>query len=273
LIPHAFSRWTGLVGISLALLVAGCVTREQVASIVAQSNAAMISSQLGDLPQKDGEKPGQSWMDSNQQIEAFVAAHPDQPEITAPLRVRQAMLLLSNKQINLAQAAFDSVAETDLHTARDQTLKRNAGHLVWWFSHSANDTWTAVDQTQASNALKALAESQDSLSDSPDIRDYLAEMRAWIGLSSAKQTTRADEARKRLEDALDTYARIFSAHDLEVLQNGNEQLPDSKALTSDVRRRVRARIVLTAAQKQNHADALGAHPANTTFDALINRAP
>jgi len=198
---------------------------------------------------------------------------PGQKEITAPLRIRQAMLLLVNKQSNLAKATFDSVAATDLHTDRDQALKRNAEHLIWWFSHSASDTWTTSDQLKATSALKALAQTQDSLASSPEIRDYLAEMRAWIGLAAARQTTSASEARQRIEDALDVYSRIFSTHDIELLKAGNEPLAGTDALSPDVRRRVRARAVLTIAKKQNVSDSLGAHPKNATFDALVNRTP
>lgn len=268
-----FIYWTGVLSLSFALLFTGCATQEQVTSLDAQSNAAMISSQLGDLPQKDGEKSAQTFAESNRQIEAFIAAHPDQKEITAPLRVRQAMLLLANKQSNLATAAFDSVAETDLHTDRDRALKQNAAHLIWWFSHSSSDTWTASDQSKAASALKALALAQESLSNSPEIRDYLAEMRAWIGLAAAKQTTSAGEARLRLEDALDIYARIFSASDFELLKAGRESAPDIHAVSQDVRRRIRARAVLTMAQKQNQSDALGAHPKNAFFNGFVNRAP
>jgi len=97
-------------------------------------------------------------------------------------------------------------------------------------------------------------------------------MRAWIGLAAAKQSGNADATRARLVDALDVYAQTFSEHDLMILKQGSEQLPDLKALNSDVRRRLRARALLDVARQQNKSDALNAHPANTTFDVLINRA-
>jgi len=269
--PALFIRWTGLLGLSFALLFSGCATRDRVSTLDAQSNAAMISSQLGDLPQKDGERSAPPFTESNRQIEAFIVAHPGQNEITAPLRIRQAVLLLANKQSNLAKAAFDSVAEADLHTDRDRALKHNAEHLIWWFSQSANDTWTANDQSKAVSALKALTQAQDSLGNSPEIRDYLAEMRAWIGLAAARQTTSLAEARKRLEDALNVYTRIFSAHDFELLKEVNEPSSGVSPTSPDVRRRLRARAVLTHAQKQNESDSLGAHPQNATFDAIVNR--
>ena len=260
-----------LLWCALALLLAGCVTQEQVATIVAQSNASIVTGQLGDWPAASGGKADSGWEQANERIEAFVAAHPAQPAITAPLRVRQALLLLANGQISLGQAAFDAANESDLRTDRDRALKQNAAHLVWWFAHSTSSTWPATDQANARKALESLAESQGNLIGSPEIRDYLAEMRAWIGLAAAKQTANTDAARTRLIDALDVYGRTFSEHDLEVVNNGAEQLPDLRALTTDVRRRVRGRAVLDAARQFNQSNGLNAHPANATFDRLINR--
>jgi hypothetical protein len=186
--------------------------------------------------------------------------------------VRQALLLLAHQQFSLAQAAFDATTENNLHTDRDRALKQNSAHLVWWFSRSTASTWSADDQESARRALARLGEAQESLSRSPEIRDYLAEMRAWIGLAAAKQSGSPDVARARLVEALDMYARTFSEHDLVILGQGSEQLPDLKALNSDVRRRLRGRSLLDAARLQNKSDELKAHPANATFDLLINRA-
>ncbi len=267
---RALLRCFTLLLVGLALLAAGCATREQVAAIVAESNASMISSQLGGLAQKSGDPSTPNWQSASEQIETFIAAHPDQKAVTAPLRIRQAMLLLANKQTSLARAAFDSVTDGDLYTDRDRALKQHAATLVWWFSNSASDTWSAADQTEAARALAALGQVHVDLAKSPDIRDYLAEMRAWIGLAAAKQTTDEAEARRRLVDALDTYAKIFSPEEFPLLAAGTASLPDLKALTSDVRRRVRAAAVLAAARKQNHDDSLQAHPSNATFDRIVN---
>lgn len=257
--------------LALVLVVPGCATRRQVAEIVAQSNAAILAGHVG-LPEARGTGGRPAWEEESERIDAFIAAHPDLPAATAPLRIRQAMLLLSQRQFSLAEAAFNSATLGDLHTDRDQALKRSQRTLLWWFAHSTNHTWTAVDQTNALIALTQLKEEQEQLADSPEIRDYLAEMRAWIGLSAAKQTTSANRARQLLEETLDTYAQIFTVEDLTALATGQEQAPDSEAPAFDLRRRLRARAVLDFAREVNKSgDPLNARPATPVFELLINR--
>jgi len=266
--------------LTLALAFSGCVTRKEVAAIVTQSNAAILAGQFGGLPQTTGTGTAQPWQESSDRLEAFIAAHPDQKATIAPLRVRQAMLLLAYRQFNLAQAAFNALEISDLHTDRDLALKRNQETLIWWFSASTNDSWTTVDETRAQIALKNLKEEQARVQDSPEIRDYLAEMRAWIGLSAARQNTDPNRKRLLIEETLDVYAGVFTPDDLAILAAGTEQLPDPKALGPDVRRRVRAKAVIAEARKTNlnlgvrpgqTPEPLGAHPKNATFDTLINK--
>ncbi len=254
--------------LTLGLLMAGCATRRQVAEIIAHSNASMLAGQIG-LPDAAGGSDRAPWQEAVERIDAFVVAHPDQPDTTAPLRIRQAMLLLAYRQFGLAEAAFNAAAPTHLHTDRDKALKRQQATLLWWFATSTNETWTAADQASAETAMAALKEEQAALEGSPEIRDYLAEMRAWIGLAAAKQTVSASRARVRLEDALDVYAAIFTADDLGSVA-GVEQRAAPGVLGPEVRRRLRARPVLAQAKKQNQQDRLGAHPQNATFNRLIN---
>lgn len=265
------ARWLASALLCLAWLLPGCATRQDVAQIVAQSNAAIVASQFGGLPEPRSGTNGPPWQEASDRIETFIAAHPDQAATVAPLRVRQAMLLLSHRQFNLAEAAFNAAVLEDLHTDRDRALKRNQDTLLWWFAASTNDTWTAADQTKAQAALRTLQEEQAGLGASPEIRDYLAEMRAWIGLAAAKQTTSAERARELLEDALDVYGESFSAPDLVILAEDREQLADPQALGPDIRRRLRAKAVLNQARKHNQDDTLEAHPRTATFDRIISR--
>jgi hypothetical protein len=254
--------------LAFTLALTGCATRKQVAEIVTQSNAAMLAGQFG-LPAPSPESTNALWQAESDRIDAFIAAHPNQEALAAPLRIRQAMLLLSHGQFHLAAAAFNAVELEHLHTARDQALKRNDRTLLWWFATSAKPNWDDPDRDQARLSLRALAEEQERVADSPEIRDYLAEMRAWIGLAAARQSS--SEAKELLEDALDVYAEVFSADDLVMLLTGREEVPDPKALGPDVRRRLRAKAVIAHAKQQNQADELGAHPKNPTFDQLLNR--
>jgi len=256
------------VFLTVALALAGCVTTQEVSSIVAQSNAAMLAGQFG-LPAPGPQAGVEPWQEASERIETFIAAHPGQPATTGPLRVRQAMLLLGYHQANLARAAFAQVAVDDLHAARDKALKQNADTLVWWFPNSTKDAWSADDQTKSATALRELAATQASLAASEDIRDYLAEMRAWIGLVSAKQAGSPARARERVEDALNGYAAIFTPEDLAALAAGPEQLPDPSAVSVAVKRRLRSKAVLDYAREVNRADNLGAQPANAFFRRAI----
>lgn len=278
LFGRAFTATSVPLVLAFALTLAGCATQKEVARIVADSNAAMLAGQFG-LPDAHPGGQKESWETASDRIEAFIAAHPDQPATTSPLRIRQATLLLSHGQFALAEAAFNDVKLGDLHSDRDKAIKRSQKTMLWWFANSTNDIWTSTDQTQAQNALDQLKGEQALLKGSVDIRDYLAELRAWIGLSAAKQTTSEDTARTRIETTLNVYAGIFTPEDLVIIASGKENLPDPKAMGVDVRRRVRSRAVLRFARELNQDEAepdvanrilLNAHPQNATFDAIIN---
>lgn len=255
--------------LAVAFTLSGCVTSQEVTAIVSQSNAAMLAGQFG-LPAPSPKAGVEPWQEASERIETFIAAHPGQPAATAPLRVRQAMLLLGYRQYNLARAAFAQASLNDLHAARDQALKQNADTLVWWFASSAKDSWTADDQAKATTALEQLARTQAGLAGSDDIRDYLAEMRAWIGLVSAKQSSSTAQSRARLEDALNGYAQIFTPEDLAIVAAGSEQLPDPAALGAAVKRRLRCKAVLDYARQVNRENTLEARPANEFFRRAIN---
>lgn len=263
-------RWGAALIVGLALLLASCVTDTQVRSIVTASNAALLASQFGELPARTTGDASANWEAANAQIEAFIAAHPDQASTLAPLRIRQAMLLLGHRQLNLARAAFDAAPAAALHTARDKALKAQAPHLLWWFGASAADTWTAGDQSAAREARAALQTACDELAASPEIRDYLAEISAWIGYAAARQATTAEERRTRLETALRDYAQIFSASDRALLSAGLDQpRPDLHAATTELRRCLRARVILREAGAYDRANQVGVHLADPTFQALL----
>ena len=263
--------FTAKLLLGAALIFAGCTTPQEVARLVQETNVAMLSSQLGGLAQTNEASPGPSAQQGNEQIEAFIAAHPDQLALTAPLRIRQAMLYLATKKPNLARAAFDSVAKENLHTERDQALTRNADTLIWWFSNSTTDTWSDQDRNAARKALLDLEKEQQVLKGSPDIRDYLAEMRAWIGLTAVRQAPDIDKMRADLENTLNVYADSFEAAELLNFENAVAPLPELKALTSAARRRVRAGIVLAQARTLNRTEQLGAQPKNPTCNRLLNQ--
>jgi hypothetical protein len=254
-----------LVGVLAAGLLASCATKREVQQIVTDSNAAILSQQLGadsDLVIAAEKKGKSNALDAaSGRIDAFIAAHPDQMETAAALRVRQGMLLLSAKEPELAQAAFAQAAVTNLHTPRDQTLKAISEHLLWWFEASEapfkRDPQNSKkdDYAQATNALARLLDQQRSLSERAvkdpaveGIRDYVAETRAWIGLryTSALPNAQAEEARAAFVNTVTNYVVSLGANAIARIPCGckckEEKLP--QVITLDLRRCFRAREVL-----------------------------
>ena len=274
-----------LFGAVLAVLVAGCVTRTEVASIVAESNQALlaaqatalaeyngsvIASQLGGLPPASGKVDEiDPWSQASSRIDSFAEAHPEQKKAIAALRIRQAILLLSNQQYPLAKMAFDLAPMEDLVAERDQALKRNQAHLIWWFDASAADHWTDdSDQPKATAALDALKVEQQTLSSGSEIRDYLAELRAWIGLTRARHASSGPERKAHLEEAMNIYATLFTAEDILSLKSSSDALPDPQAISLNTRRRLRAQAVINAAKELNQRPPK-ADLENKDFEALI----
>ena len=114
----------------LGLVVAACATQNQVAQIVASSNAAMLAGRfdlaVAPTAGPDGKDAVQQEYD---RIEAFLATHADPQylDLTTPLRLRRAVLLLNDRQLNLAKAAFAEVDRGHLHTTRDRELQELRG--------------------------------------------------------------------------------------------------------------------------------------------------
>jgi len=247
------SLWVGML--------LGCATQQQVRDIVAESNAALLSATIlgvagGDAalppypgtgidPAKSGYEP---WLASSEKIDAFIETYPDQKAAASALRVRQGILLLSYKQYNLAQAAFDMVERQYLTTARDKALYRLHPHLIWWFRLDKTSSMSIAQFGEADKALEALKIEIITLDESPGVRDYLAEMRVWIALSAALQMTNKAKAKTYFEDGLNQYAKILTDKDLEALKKGSE--PSEWDVSMEVvRRRVRSHAVIKYAKK------------------------
>ena len=140
----------------LGLVVAACATQNQVAQIVASSNAAMLAGRfdlaVAPTAGPDGKDAVQQEYD---RIEAFLATHADPQylDLTTPLRLRRAVLLLNDSQLNLAKAAFAEVDRGHLHTTRDRTLLDNKDTLLWWFRVSRNENWTDDDRAASKRSM------------------------------------------------------------------------------------------------------------------------
>lgn len=269
----------------IVAVASGCVTQQQVRDIVAESNAALVTATimgadsagptfppyagLGKDPAKSEDEP---WMVPSGRIDAFIEAHPDQKVAASALRVSQAMLLLAHEQYNLARAAFSMVEPQYLTTARDKALYNLHSHLIWWFRVSRAPTMSLSEFREADKALDALQLEIITLHESGGIRDYLAEMRAWIALSSAHRITNKDRARAYLEDGINEYAKIFTAEDLNALKVATEP-SDWNASTEVRRRRLRAKAVVDYARNVIKEQRIEPEFESSVFAELIKSSP
>jgi hypothetical protein len=179
-------------------------------------------------------------------IEAYIAAHPDQKPTIASLRIRQGVIYLDRKQFNLAAAAFDAADPTQLFTDRDQTLKAVSGELIWWYRTAPLPNIPAAEMGRAESAMRTLKTETAKRQGSPDTRELLAEMRAWIGLKYFAALADRSKQKAVMQDTIDEYASIFTPSDLAELCTPG-RVSDT-ASTADQRRRLRAGPVIKQAR-------------------------
>lgn len=236
----------GIIVCLVAPLVTGCATTGQVTDIVNKSNETLLLSLLpgASLPfaKAEGVSAGR-WEEESAQIDAYIAAHPGQDALAGSLRIRQAMLLLAYGQYNLANASFEMVNPAHLYTARDKALYGLRKHLIWWFAQDKT-SFHLDDFQKGSDALREFQKTIDTLNDSPEIRDYLAEMRAYIALQMALRITNASEQKTYFGDGINQYAKVFTEEDLRLLL---AHKTDKKTLLNN-RRQVRALAVIEKAK-------------------------
>ncbi len=257
-----------LVTFLAAAWFAGCASTNQVKSIVAESNAALLAAQFADVelagePSVAGNKP--DWQTASRKIDEFIAAHPDQKVAASALRVRQAMLLIAHAQFALARSAFAEA--TNLKTDRDKALKNLSEPIIWWWEHSQLVSFNAAQLSKGREHLDAFDQELPKLKDSPDIRDLLAEMRARIGLKRVASIQSADGVKKKdaFVDVLNRYGATFTTDDVAAIKSGN-LTPQSPAISAVERRRLRALAVIAKAKQG--AQALRAADQTVALDDL-----
>jgi hypothetical protein len=232
------------------VVAGGCATEQQVRQIVDGSNARLAASLLPDPGlAADGTRAKETG-DTARRIDEIIAAHPDQKALASSLRVRQAVLYLNEGSFNLAEAAFESADAAQLFTDRDRALKALAPHLVWWYRARPAGA-SPLQDTEFGSAKAAMAAMKAQVAatrDSPDVRDWIAETGAWIGLVYTAAVVPVAAQKAALEDTINDYAVIFSAADLAWLCAPSRA--SAKAPLPDVRRRLRAEAVIRQAAEQ-----------------------
>lgn len=235
-----------------ALLLAGCVTDDQVKSIVRDGNyqlllAADPALETGGLATNPEKENGASVDVAAAKLEAFLAQHQDDPAMASALRLRQALLYLNHRSFALAENAFGQVNPATLHSTRDRALYAARNELRWWteYAQSKPAAFASNQKPAAEKAMLALLHQSQSqeLAASPDLRNYFLEMRAWIGLKLGLATADADTSRQTLQDAIDVYAANFTPAELSLL--GSTDLKDVQPFDLSTRRVLRARSLLT----------------------------
>ncbi|MCP4627323.1 MAG: hypothetical protein GY850_27990 [bacterium] len=235
-------------------IVTGCASLNKVQQSLDETNQALLNSTValnqaalpGEiLPDSTGQGVTEPWEEPSARIDAFIAAHPNDKPTASALRVRQAMLLLAYKQYNLAAAAFDQA--TELHLSRDKALKALKDELIWWFK---------VDQTVAPGAevdekIAAFSKQIAALNGDPkneSIRDYLAEMRAWIQLYAASHAVNDTMMANIIANAMDNYAETLTDDDIAAINTG-KTTPGLGPFEMQARRQIRAKTVIDRAAK------------------------
>jgi tetratricopeptide (TPR) repeat protein len=229
---------------------AGCATTSEVKAIVAESNAAILVAQLPDL-ELEGDPSKKLTVsdpaDISRKIESFIAAHPDQKVAISALRVRQAQLYISLGKFELARSAFAQA--TELKTDRDKALKELAEPMIWCWQNNGDVEWDPPQQLKAQQHLESFDQVLLKLNESPSIRDFLAEMRAYLGLKLASSIQSNKDPRKRevFIKALNCYGAFFTSDDIRAIKS-----KDFSTIGSDIsvaeKRQLRAVPVIKEAR-------------------------
>lgn len=250
-IPWRFA--TALLTAVVLSLGAGCATEQQVKQIVDESNARLAASMLPDAGLAPDGKRAAETGDPARRIDDVIAAHPDQKALASSLRVRQGVIYLNQGSYNLAAAAFDSADPAQLFTDRDRALKELAPHLVWWYRTASITPMPTAELGRAEVAMQAMKEQTAKRSASPDVRDWIAETGAWIGLAYFAGTPDASRQKSVLENTINDYSVIFTAADLTWLCTPSKA--DATVPLPDLRRRLRAQPIIE--QSAKYAKLLG----------------
>lgn len=257
-------RW--LLAFTFAIALAGCAT-SQVKDVTGPSDSAAATLPQPPLPDPAGTAAVAGGADSAQRIDAVIDQNPNlTPTTIASLRVRQGIIYLDQRQPDRAAAAFDAADAALLVTPRDQALKEVAPDLVWWTRTAPLPNIPGVEMKRAAAVMQSLSVQIEKRRDSPDIRDYLAEVRAWVGLKYFAALSDRSKQKAVLEDTIDQYATVLAPADLEWLCTPT---PLGNSVTPDARRRLRAQPIISRAAKS--AEVLTPPNRPTFRDPLMQR--
>jgi hypothetical protein len=170
-----------------------------------------------------------NWQDTIQKIENFVARHEAEPQVTSPLRLREAILLLSVGKHLEGAAAFNEIDPSHLSNRQDRALFDVRETLMWWYGIGGEESGFSREDTEknARKALENLAAVADRFDRREATRRLLEQMRIRIAIRLAGAMTDLDETRAILEESLGRYAAQFDPAEYPLIQNWNQEEPKS----------------------------------------------
>ena len=229
-----------LTCVVLCIAIGGCATTEDVREIVDGSNQAIISyhasreaAQVGAAgAQLDPEGDEVDWKRGVERIEVFIAAHPEETLTNRTLRIRQAVILMNARQINLARTVFAEVDCGSLEgSARDRAICEAQDPLLFWYG-IVDATGTAeLPATRA--AMEKLAQVADELPEDFTTRRAFEQIRVRMANAGARLITDCPEMLTFLGEALQRYQRSFDRAARLTIQNwALDQDVEKEALAS-----------------------------------------
>jgi len=260
-IHHRWQRIaTALLLMSMAIGLASCVTTRQVEEIVKESNrtlfqsidAEIVNSSAGlinsiDSRTVNGEaglitssepRSGDAWKVEVERIESFISEHAEQKPMINALRLRQAWVLTVYRQDNLAEAAYDLIDASELHTDRDRAIYQLRNELIWRFMLTGN----IRSVERAKMAMHRFDETNDGLPPGSEIRQYLEEMRAWISYMLTNARDDRNEMKSYLEDGLNRLADSIPDDDLKWLAEYKGKMTENDLQNMESLRLFRVRL-------------------------------
>jgi hypothetical protein len=237
--------------LAAVLVLAGCATTDEVRDIVRASNYEMLVTAdpaLVTTVPADANKGPKPAPGAAERLTTFLQAHPDDPVLGPALHLRQALLYLNERQFELADASFNQIKGAKLTIARDEALVAAYPEIRWWaeWSQAGGGAFKAQRETALGKMdTLAIAAGSVPLKASPDVSDYLLEMRAWIGLKTAFAVvlpTDADFQKDTLEGAINAWTDTFAGQQLALVNEA--KFDASQAFTLSTRRVLRLRTLL-----------------------------
>lgn len=211
--------------IAAAFLIGGCVTTSEVKSIVANSNAAMISPPL-DLA---GSNETETWQSAVEQIDKLIAENSSEPILVNHLHLRAAMLLTVNQQDSLANLRWREVEGSQLQSERDKTLFECKDALVWTYARFKDPTpFDSAEHTMADARVTILSESLLGVQ-TYDTKIFLGTIRAQLQLKRANDSKnntpeQTVAIKTLLATGLNDYYSLFSKDDTDWVAS-NQTIP------------------------------------------------